>query len=100
MEEIFDKPAAFPAARERSSEGIGHEQFDEIVRLNQRRIYRVLLGIVRDGDLADTLTQEGFLRPDKNRDVFRGDAKDSNWLFRISFNLAPVHLSSRLLDFW
>jgi len=100
MEEIFDKPAAFPTARERSSEGIGHEQFDEIVRLNQRRIYCVLLGIVRDGDLADTLTQECFLRAYKSRGVFRGEAKVGTWLFRIAINLARDHLRSRRLAFW
>jgi len=101
MEETLDKPAAFAAAaQEHSSEGISHEEFDEIVRLNQRRIYRVLLGIVRDSDLADTLTQECFLRAYRNRNRFRGEAKVGTWLFRIAINLARDHLRNRRLAFW
>lgn len=101
MEEALDKTAAFALrAQERSSEGIGHEEFDEIVRLNQRRIYRLLLGIVRDGDLADTLTQECFLRAYKSRGRFRGEAKVATWLFRIAINLARDHMRSRRLAFW
>lgn len=100
MEETLGKTAAFPAASERSSEGISHEQFDEVVRLNQRRIYRLLLGIVRDGDLADTLTQECFLRAYRNRALFRGEARISTWLFRIAINLARDHMRSRRLAFW
>lgn len=101
MEETLDKSAAFgAAARERSYEGIGHAEFDEIVRLNQRRIYRLLLGMVREGDLADTLTQECFLRAYKNRSRFRGEAKVATWLFRIAINLARDHMRSRRLAFW
>ena len=100
MEDTFYKTAVFASAEERSSEGIRHEEFDEIVRLNQRRIYRVLLGIMRDSDLADTLTQECFLRAYKNRNRFRGEAKVATWLFRIAINLARDHMRNRRLAFW
>ena len=101
MEETFYKGATFAApAQERSSEGISHEEFDEIVRLNQRRIYGVLLGMMRDGDLADTLTQECFLRAYKNRSRFRGEAKVGTWLFRIAINLARDHMRNRRMAFW
>ena len=36
--------------------------FDLVVRQHQQRIYRVLLGLVRDPDLADNLTQDCFVR--------------------------------------
>jgi len=101
MEEAFDKSAAFATpARERNCEGIGHAEFDEIVRLNQRRIYRLLLSIVRDGDLADTLTQECFLRAYRKRKSFRREAKVATWLFRIAINLARDHMRSRRFAFW
>ncbi len=47
-------PAKLLAAQANASAGIAREDFDGIVRAHQRRIYRVLLGIVRDpdGDLA------------------------------------------------
>ena len=50
---------ATPAAMVRE---IAVEDFDNIVRRHQRRIYRVLYVLLGDGDAADTLTQECFLR--------------------------------------
>ena len=44
------------------AEEISAERFDEIMRLHQRRVYRVIFLLVRDRDTADTLTQECFLR--------------------------------------
>ena len=44
------------------AEEISAERFDEIMRRHQRRVYRVIFLLVRDRDIADTLTQECFLR--------------------------------------
>ena len=38
------------------------EDFDALVLAEQRRIYRVLLAMLRDPDAADSLTQECFLK--------------------------------------
>jgi len=38
------------------------EDFDGIVAGHQKQIYRILLAMVRDADVADTLTQECFPR--------------------------------------
>lgn len=43
------------------------EDFETIVRENQRRIYRLLLALLRDSDDADSLTQECFLRAFRKR---------------------------------
>ncbi len=80
--------------------GISDADFDEIVRLNQRRIYRVLLAMVRDPELADTLTQECFLRAYQKRASFRGEASVSTWLTRIAINLARDHVRNRREGFW
>jgi RNA polymerase sigma-70 factor (ECF subfamily) len=71
-----------------------------LVRLHQRRIYRVLLAIVRDPDAADTLTQECFLRAYEKRASFRGEAKVETWLVRIAMNLARDHAKNRRQSFW
>ncbi len=42
--------SAVASGRARVAEGIAGEEFDELVRLHQRRIYRVLLALVRDPD--------------------------------------------------
>ncbi len=76
------------------------EDFDRLVRLHQRRIYRVLLAVLRDADAADTLTQECFLRAYQKRQSFRGDATVATWLVRIALNLARDHQKSRRQWFW
>ena len=48
------------------------EDFDAIVARHQKQIYRILLCMVRDADVADTLTQECFLRAFRKRGSFRG----------------------------
>ncbi len=87
-------------AGERTVEGIAPEEFDEIVRLHQRRIYRLLLALLHDPDAADTLTQDCFLRAFQNRSKFRGEASVGTWLARIAVNLAHDHAKSRRHTFW
>jgi len=88
------------AARARAAEGLRAEDFDELVRLHQRRIYRVLLAMLRDPDAADTLTQECFLRAYEKRTSFRGEAKVETWLVRIAVNMARDHAKNRRRAFW
>lgn len=83
-----------------TSEGLATEAFDDIVRAHQRRIYRVLRGLVRDADAAETLTQECFLRAYRNRKRFRGESTVGTWLVRIAVNLAADHGRSRRNAFW
>ncbi len=74
--------------------------FDLVVRQHQRRIYRVLLGLVRDPELADNLTQDCFVRAYEKRASFRGEASVSTWLISIAINLARDHSRSRRAGFW
>lgn len=75
-------------------------EFDSLVRLNQRRIFRIIFLHVRDADAADTLTQECFLRAFRQRRSFRGEAAPSTWLIRIAVNLARDYVKNRHLAFW
>jgi RNA polymerase sigma-70 factor (ECF subfamily) len=76
------------------------DDFTPLVQSHQQRIYRVLLGIVRDSDVAQTLTQECFLKAYQKRASFRGEASVGVWLLRIAVNLARDHRRSRLREFW
>jgi RNA polymerase sigma-70 factor (ECF subfamily) len=76
------------------------EDFDSVVERHQQRIYRVLLGMVRDGDAAQTLTQECFLKAYEARSTYRGEASLSTWLIRIAINLAHDYHRNRRLGFW
>lgn len=88
------------AAHACATPGIAREEFDEIVRRHQQRIYRVLFGLLRDPEAADTLTQECFLRAYRNRQSFRGESSVGTWLVRIAVNLATDHARNRRNSFW
>jgi RNA polymerase sigma-70 factor (ECF subfamily) len=64
------------------------------------RIYRYALLSLRDPDLAETVTQDCFLRAYKARDEFRGDCSLATWLTRIATNLVRDTTRSRKFQFW
>ncbi|HVZ15856.1 MAG TPA: sigma-70 family RNA polymerase sigma factor [Terriglobales bacterium] len=76
------------------------EDFDELVRRNQKRIFRLLMALLRDQDAADTLTQECFLKAFKSRGSFRGESSVDTWLYRIAVNLARDYQRSKRQGFW
>jgi RNA polymerase sigma-70 factor, ECF subfamily len=83
-----------------AEERISHENFNSIIRNHQRRVYRVVYLLVRDPDLADTLTQECFLRAYEKRASFRGECRIDTWLIRIAVNLVRDHSKNRRASFW
>lgn len=83
-----------------TSQALTAEDFDELVRRNQKRIFRLLLSLLHDEDAADTLTQECFLKAYTKRDSFRGESSVDTWLFRIAINLARDHQRNRRQGFW
>jgi RNA polymerase sigma-70 factor, ECF subfamily len=64
------------------------------------RIYRYALLSLRDPDLADSVTQDCFLRAYKARGEFRGDCSLATWLTRIATNLIRDAVRSRKFQFW
>lgn len=80
--------------------GLAHEEFDAIVREYQQRVYRVILALVRDPDLASNLTQDCFVRAYENRASFRGDSSVYTWLTRIAINLVRDNARNRRQGFW
>ena len=64
------------------------------------RIYRYALLSLRDPDLAETVTQDCFLRAYKARAEFRGDCSVATWLTRIATNLIRDSTRSRKFQFW
>jgi RNA polymerase sigma-70 factor, ECF subfamily len=76
------------------------ENFDEVIRQHQRRVYRVLCLLLKDPDAADALTQECFLRAYQKRGSFRGECQIETWLLRIAVNLAKDYGKNRRTSFW
>ncbi|HWW23138.1 MAG TPA: sigma-70 family RNA polymerase sigma factor [Edaphobacter sp.] len=71
-----------------------------IVALYEQRIFRFLLISTRDNDIAQTLTQETFLRAWTSRTSFREDCSISTWLMRIALNLLRDHTRTQRFRFW
>jgi RNA polymerase sigma-70 factor, ECF subfamily len=57
----------------------------ELVHRHYEGVYRFLLHLARDPDLAADLTQETFATAWAKADQFRGDASPATWLHRIAY---------------
>jgi RNA polymerase sigma-70 factor (ECF subfamily) len=71
-----------------------------VVETHRPRVYRFLLASLRDADIAETLTQETFLRAWNSRSSFRGDCSLATWLTRIALNLLRYHTRTNRFRFW
>ena len=74
--------------------------FSTVVETHQPQIFRFLLASLRDVDLAETLTQECFLKAYRNWLSFRGESSAMTWLMRIAINLQKDHWRNRRMQFW
>ena len=62
--------------------------FSDLVRIHQDEVYTLALRLVADRELAADVSQEAFVRAWRALPNFRGDAKFSTWLHRITVNVA------------
>jgi RNA polymerase sigma-70 factor (ECF subfamily) len=83
-----------------TAEQIDAQEFARIVESHRPRIFRFLLASLRDVDLAETLTQECFLKAHRNWKQFRGESSAMTWLMRIAINLQKDHWRNRRVQFW
>ncbi len=78
----------------------GEEEFSRVVQAHRLQIFRFLLASTRDIDLAETLTQDCFLKAHRNWGSFRGESSAMTWLMRIAINLEKDHWRNRRMQFW
>jgi len=76
------------------------DSIDALYELYQPRIFRFLLSSLRDRDLAESLTQDTFVRAWNARSSFRGDCAIPTWLTRIALNLLRDHTRTNRFRFW
>lgn len=79
---------------------IAAQEFSRVVADHRLQIFRFLLASTRDVDLAETLTQECFLKAHRNWAHFRGESSAMTWLMRIAINLQKDHWRNRRIQFW
>lgn len=76
------------------------DDFEQVVRQHQRKVYRVLFLMLKNPDDADNLTQECFLRAFTSMQSFRGECSVQTWLLRIAVNLVRDDARNRRAGFW
>jgi RNA polymerase sigma-70 factor (ECF subfamily) len=62
--------------------------FNELVRLHQAPVYRLLFRMLGDATEAEDVAQEVFVSVFKSIESFRGDSALATWLYRIAANHA------------
>lgn len=83
-----------------AADELAAREFLRVVETHRPQIFRFLLSSTRDVDLAETLTQECFLKAHRNWAGFRGESTAMTWLMRIAINLQKDHWRNRRMQFW
>jgi RNA polymerase sigma-70 factor, ECF subfamily len=66
--------------------------FDELVRQTYAETYTLAYRLTGNEEDARDVTQEAYLRAYKGLRRFRGEARFSTWMYRITANCAATHL--------
>jgi len=78
-----------------AAQGGDREAFDELVRTTYADTYTLALRLTGNEEDARDVVQEAYLRAFRGLRRFRGDARFSTWMYRITANCAATHLGKR-----
>jgi RNA polymerase sigma-70 factor (ECF subfamily) len=67
------------------------EAFDRLVRRHRQRVLSLALRLLGNSTEAEEVAQETFVLLYRKLAGFRGDAKLSTWLYRVTVNAARMH---------
>ena len=74
----------------------GDEQaFKSLVTNYKDLVYNTALGVVQNSEDAEDVAQEVFIQVFRSIDQFKGDARLSTWIYRITTTKALDHIRSR-----
>jgi RNA polymerase sigma-70 factor, ECF subfamily len=76
------------------------EDIEELVRVHRPSVLRHAWWLLRDRDLAETVTQDCFLRAFKSRHLYRGQCSVRTWLLAIATNLVRDSTRTHGFRFW
>lgn len=71
------------------------DAFEELVRLTHRDVYTLALRLTGNPDDAAEVSQETYMKLLRAIRSFRGDAKFSTWLYRVTSSVAITALRKR-----
>ena len=76
------------------------DDIDALVAHYWPRVFRYVSFSINDTDLAQSITQDCFLKAYKGRASFRGDCAVSTWLISIANNLIRDQVRLKKFQFW
>jgi RNA polymerase sigma-70 factor (ECF subfamily) len=98
MDLALDASIANLPATERTASEL--DDMETLVRTYRPRLLRFVAFSVGDADLAESITQDCFLKAYNARDRFRGDCSISTWLTSIAVNLIRDQQRLQKFRFW
>src|ERR1700691_3175957 len=76
------------------------EDIEEIVRVHRPSVLRHTWWLLKDKDLAETVTQDCFMRAFNSRALYRGQCSVRTWLMAITTNLVRDRTRTDGFRFW
>ena len=76
------------------------EDIEELVRVHRPSVLRHAWWLLKDRDLAETVTQDCFMRAFNSRDLYRGQCSVRTWLLAITTNLVRDSTRTHGFRFW
>ncbi len=76
------------------------DDIESLIRKYRPRLLRFVAFSIGDADLAESITQDCFLKAYKTRDRFRNDCSVSTWLTSIAVNLIRDQMRLKKFRFW
>jgi RNA polymerase sigma-70 factor (ECF subfamily) len=101
MKENLTEQAEFewnePEAIKRAQSGDA-AAFEYLYKSHSKRVYGICMRMLKNATDAEDLTQHVFLRLFRKIGSFRGEAKLSTWLHRVTVNAVLMHLRGKKAD--
>ena len=66
--------------------------FEQLVLLNQNKVYALALRLVDDREEAADLAQDAFVKAWQGLASFQGESSFSTWIYRLTTNVCIDHL--------
>ena len=76
------------------------DDIDALVAQYWPRVFRFVSFSINEADLAQSITQDCFLKAYRNRATFRGDCSINTWLIGIANNLIRDQVRLKKFQFW
>jgi RNA polymerase sigma-70 factor (ECF subfamily) len=76
------------------------EDIEELMRVHRPSVLRHAWWLLKDRDLAETVTQDCFLRAFNSRALYRGQCSVRTWLLSITTNLVRDRTRTHGFRFW